>query len=167
MTMLVLFLALMIGFTVGLRAVTPLAILSIAARTGWLPLDGTVPAFMCWAITPSILAIFALGELVNDKLPKTPSRMMPMQFGTRTPQLLDTDGTIQRISCDRLEADCCIYDYAIYSSLTVSPGFFPKSGARVSRSNGRRQRTPPALARSMRVLYRSRHRATTTTLPQF
>ncbi|KRE86025.1 hypothetical protein ASG75_10855 [Rhodanobacter sp. Soil772] len=75
--------ALMIGMIAGLRAMTPLAVLSCTARMGWLPLQGTPLAFMGYALTPWILALCALGELVNDKLPKTPSRMIPMQFGTR------------------------------------------------------------------------------------
>ena len=77
------FLALLIGIIAGLRAMTPLAVLSCAARMGWLPLQGTPLTFMSYAVTPWILVLAALGELVNDKLPKTPSRMIPMQFGTR------------------------------------------------------------------------------------
>lgn len=76
-------LALLIGMIAGLRAMTPLAVLSCAARMGWLPLQGTPLAFMGYAVTPWILVLAALGELVNDKLPRTPSRMIPMQFGTR------------------------------------------------------------------------------------
>jgi uncharacterized membrane protein len=76
-------LALLIGMIAGLRAMTPVAVLSCAARMGWLPLQGTPLAFMGYAVTPWILVLGALGELVNDKLPKTPSRMIPMQFGTR------------------------------------------------------------------------------------
>jgi uncharacterized membrane protein len=76
-------LALLIGMISGLRAMTPLAVLSCAARMGWLPLQGTPLAFMGYVLTPWILVLAALGELVNDKLPRTPSRMIPMQFGTR------------------------------------------------------------------------------------
>lgn len=76
-------LALLIGIVAGLRAMTPLAVLSCAARAGWLPLQETPLAFMGYAVTPWILVLAALGELVNDKLPKTPSRLIPMQFGTR------------------------------------------------------------------------------------
>ncbi|HET8898722.1 MAG TPA: DUF4126 family protein [Rhodanobacteraceae bacterium] len=76
-------LALLIGVIAGLRAMTPVAVLSCAARMGWLPLQGTPLAFMGYAVTPWLLVLAALGELVNDKLPRTPSRMIPMQFGTR------------------------------------------------------------------------------------
>ena len=34
-------------------------------------------------MTPYILSILALGELITDKLPSTPSRKIPMQFGAR------------------------------------------------------------------------------------
>lgn len=76
-------LALLVGMIAGLRAMTPVAVLSCAARMGWLPLQGTPLAFMGYTYTPWILVLGALGELVNDKLSKTPSRMIPMQFGTR------------------------------------------------------------------------------------
>lgn len=76
-------LALLIGIVAGLRAMTPLAVLSCAAHLGWLPLKGTPLAFMGYAVTAWILVLGALGELVNDKSPKTPSRLIPMQFGTR------------------------------------------------------------------------------------
>ncbi|MDE1175153.1 MAG: DUF4126 domain-containing protein [Edaphobacter sp.] len=40
-------------------------------------------AFLGYAATPYILTVLALGELVNDKLPNTPSRKIPPQFITR------------------------------------------------------------------------------------
>jgi uncharacterized membrane protein len=40
-------------------------------------------AFMGFKYTPIIFTIFAIGELINDKLPKTPSRKTPPQFITR------------------------------------------------------------------------------------
>jgi uncharacterized membrane protein len=36
-----------------------------------------------YAFTPYILTLIAIGELVNDKLPKTPSRLIPPQFIAR------------------------------------------------------------------------------------
>ena len=33
--------------------------------------------------TPWILTVLAVGELVTDQLPTTPSRKVPVQFGTR------------------------------------------------------------------------------------
>ena len=62
---------------------TPLAAVSWAARLGWIHLENTWLAFMGYAFTPYVLSVFALGELVNDKLPKTPSRKAPVPFIAR------------------------------------------------------------------------------------
>lgn len=59
------------------------AAVSWAAHLGYLALGGTWLAFLGHAYTPWILSALALGELVTDQLPKTPSRKVPVQFGTR------------------------------------------------------------------------------------
>lgn len=72
----VLLLAFLIGLFAGLRSLTPPAATAWAAHLGWLKLRsplswvGATPA----AVIFTALAIF---ELVNDKLPKTPSRTAP------------------------------------------------------------------------------------------
>jgi uncharacterized membrane protein len=76
-------LAFLIGVFAGLRALTPAAATSWAAYLGWLNVQNTWLAFMGFAYTPYILSVLALIELVTDKLPATPSRKVPMQFGTR------------------------------------------------------------------------------------
>jgi len=76
-------LAFLIGVVAGLRAMTPAAAVSWAARLGWLRLEGTPLAFLGSAITPYILSALAIGELINDKLPKTPSRKTPVPFAAR------------------------------------------------------------------------------------
>ena len=73
-------LAFLIGVVAGLRAMTAPAAVSWAARLGWLNLSGTPLAFLGAAATPYIFTFLALGELVNDKLPKTGSRKSPPQF---------------------------------------------------------------------------------------
>ncbi len=77
--------AFLIGVVSGLRAMTPLAAVSWAARggVGWLHLEDTPLAFLGYAFTPYILSALAIGELINDKLPKTPSRKAPAPFGAR------------------------------------------------------------------------------------
>jgi uncharacterized membrane protein len=75
--------ALLIGIVAGLRVMTPLAAVSWAAHLGWLPLENTWLAFLGATATPYILSILALGEIINDKLPKTASRKSPMMFGAR------------------------------------------------------------------------------------
>ncbi|MCX4149313.1 MULTISPECIES: DUF4126 domain-containing protein [Paraburkholderia] len=76
-------LALLIGVVAGLRAMTAPAAVSWAAHLGWLPLQDTPLAFLGFAATPYIFTVLAIVELITDQLPKTPSRTVPMQFGTR------------------------------------------------------------------------------------
>jgi uncharacterized membrane protein len=76
-------LAVLIGVVAGLRAMTAPAAVSWAARLGWLDLGGGWLSFLGHAWTPWILSLLALGELVTDKLPSTPSRTVPQQFGAR------------------------------------------------------------------------------------
>ena len=75
--------AFLIGVTAGLRSFTPLAAVSWGARLGWLHLENTPLAFLGFAATPYIFSLLALAELVNDKLPKTPSRKAAGPFGAR------------------------------------------------------------------------------------
>jgi uncharacterized membrane protein len=76
-------LPLLIGVIAGLRAMTAPAAISLAARTGWLDLTRTSLAFLGYTYTPWIFTVLALVELVTDQLPTTPSRTVPIQFGTR------------------------------------------------------------------------------------
>ena len=76
-------LALLAGVLAGLRAMTPLAAASWAARLGLVNLEGTWLAFLGYSWTPVILTVLALVELVTDQLPSTPSRTVPQQFGAR------------------------------------------------------------------------------------
>ncbi|WP_437374510.1 DUF4126 domain-containing protein [Inquilinus limosus] len=76
-------LAFLIGAVAGLRTMTAPAAVSWAANLGWLPLDGTGLAFLGAAVTPWLLTLAAVAELVADQLPRTPSRKVPVQFGSR------------------------------------------------------------------------------------
>ena len=76
-------LAFLIGVAAGLRAMTAPAAVCWAARLGWLKLQGTPLAFLGNAVTPWIFTIAAIGELINDKLPRTASRKVPPQFIAR------------------------------------------------------------------------------------
>ena len=73
-------LAFLVGVIAGLRSMTAPAAVSWAARLGWLHLDNTWLAFLGFAATPYILSALAIGELIGDKLPKTPSRKTPVPF---------------------------------------------------------------------------------------
>jgi uncharacterized membrane protein len=75
--------AFVLGVACGLRAVVGVAAVSWAASTQQLPLQGTLLAVLGSRVTPYITSLLALGELVNDKLPKTASRLVPPQFGAR------------------------------------------------------------------------------------
>ena len=76
-------LAFLIGVVAGLRSMTAPAVVSWGARLGWLHLENTWLAFLGSPITPYILSVLAIGELINDKLPKTPSRKTPVPFAAR------------------------------------------------------------------------------------
>ena len=76
-------LAFLIGVVAGLRSMTAPAAVSWAALLGWLHLENTWLAFLGATITPYILSVAAIGELIADKLPKTPSRKAPGPFATR------------------------------------------------------------------------------------
>jgi uncharacterized membrane protein len=76
-------LAFLIGVVAGLRSMTSPAAVSWAARLGWLHLENTPLAFLGFAPTPYILSVLAIGELINDKLTKTPSRKTLVPFAAR------------------------------------------------------------------------------------
>ncbi|BBY15525.1 DUF4126 domain-containing protein [Mycolicibacterium litorale] len=80
---LVLLLALLIGVVAGLRAFAAPAAVAWAAMLDWIILDGTWAQWLAHPITVTVLTILAIGELVTDQLPKTPSRKTPMQFVPR------------------------------------------------------------------------------------
>src|SRR4051812_4507992 len=83
MSFTLLLLSFSIGIIAGLRSMTAPAAVSWAARLGWLNLAPTSLAFLGYVATPWIFTALALGELVTDQLPATPSRTVPLQFGTR------------------------------------------------------------------------------------
>jgi uncharacterized membrane protein len=78
-----LLLALLIGIVAGSRAMMAPAAVSWAAWAGLLDVAQTPLAFLGHAVTPWVFTALALGELVTDQLPTTPSRTVPIQFGTR------------------------------------------------------------------------------------
>ena len=73
-------LAFLIGVIAGLRAMTAPAAVSWGAKLGWLHVENTWLAFLGYAATPYILSVLAIGEIINDKFPKTPSRKAPPSF---------------------------------------------------------------------------------------
>jgi uncharacterized membrane protein len=76
-------LAFLIGVVAGLRSLTAPAVVSWAARFGWLHLEGTWLAFLRYVATLYFLSLLAILELIADKLPKTPSRKAAVGFTAR------------------------------------------------------------------------------------
>jgi uncharacterized membrane protein len=76
-------LALLIGVIAGLRAMTAPAAISWAASLGLIHIEGTWLAFLGYRFTPWILTVLAIGELITDQLPTTPSRKHLLPFATR------------------------------------------------------------------------------------
>lgn len=80
---LILLMALLIGVVAGLRSLTAPAVVAWAAFLGWIDLHGTWASWMANVITAVVFTVLAVGELVNDKLPKTPARTAAPIFAAR------------------------------------------------------------------------------------
>jgi uncharacterized membrane protein len=63
-----------IGIVAGMRSLLAPAVVAWTAHFDLLNLNGSPLAFMGSRIAVAIFTIFAVGELVADKLPKTPKR---------------------------------------------------------------------------------------------
>jgi uncharacterized membrane protein len=81
--MIIYLLALLTGVVAGMRTMTPLAMVCWAACFDLLVLDGTWLAFLDTIWARWIFTALAIGELVADKLPSTPSRRAPAPFAAR------------------------------------------------------------------------------------
>jgi uncharacterized membrane protein len=75
--------AFFVGLVAGLRATLAPAGVSWAVRLGVIGVANSPLAFMGYKYTPVIFTVLAVGELINDKLPKTPSRKAPPGFIAR------------------------------------------------------------------------------------
>ncbi len=72
-----LFLIFILGMSAGLRSLTPPAVVAWLAYR-WPALAQSSLSFMASPVTAWVLAALAAVELVNDKLPFTPSRLAPV-----------------------------------------------------------------------------------------
>ena len=72
-----------IGFASGLRSFTPLALVSWVSLWGWMPLGGSRLSFLGTNAGAAIVSLLAIGELIGDKLPITPSRITTGPLGAR------------------------------------------------------------------------------------
>lgn len=83
---LLLLLALLIGVVAGLRSLTAPAVVAWAAAPAllaWIDLRGTWASWMGSVIAVVVFTALAVGELINDKLPKTPPRTAAPIFAAR------------------------------------------------------------------------------------
>jgi uncharacterized membrane protein len=64
----------LLGAATGMRTFTPMAVICWFAYTGYLPLDGTWAVWVANLVTAIVFTVLALGELIADKLPRTPDR---------------------------------------------------------------------------------------------
>ena len=71
-------LAFLIGVIAGLRTMTAPAVVAWAANRNWLSLQSSPLALMGSIVAVVVFSLGALGELVVDKLPSTPSRTQPL-----------------------------------------------------------------------------------------
>ena len=80
---LVLLLALLIGVVAGLRSLTAPAVVAWAAFLGWINLNATWASWMANIIAVIAFTVIAVGEVITDKLPKTPARTAVPSFTAR------------------------------------------------------------------------------------
>ena len=67
-----------LGVVAGMRSQMPLALLAYQARRGAFAADARPPlSLLRGRAALPILGLFATGELIADKLPTTPSRLLP------------------------------------------------------------------------------------------
>jgi uncharacterized membrane protein len=70
-------LAFLLGVVAGLRSLTAPAVLAWAAHHHWLNVHNTPLSFMASTAATVIFILLAVGELIADQLPSTPSRTAP------------------------------------------------------------------------------------------
>jgi len=75
--------ALGIGVIAGLRSMTAPAVVAWAAHLNRLVLFGTRLSFLASPVTVGIVTLLAVGELIADKLPATPSRTSAVPLSGR------------------------------------------------------------------------------------
>jgi uncharacterized membrane protein len=75
--------SLLIGAVAGMRSMTPIAAVSTAQNRGHLPDDNGAPALLGHPLVSAGLLALAAGELVGDKLPSAPDRIIAPGLAAR------------------------------------------------------------------------------------
>ncbi|WP_260735809.1 DUF4126 domain-containing protein [Tunturiibacter lichenicola] len=73
----------LLGVVTGMRTMTAIAILCWFAHVGHLPVEDTWAFWSAKLVTAIVFSVFALGEYIVDKLPKTPNRTAPFPLIAR------------------------------------------------------------------------------------
>jgi uncharacterized membrane protein len=120
-----LFLVFCIGVVAGLRSMTAPAVVAWAAYLGWINLHGSPLEFMgsVWAV--GIFTLMAVGELLADKLPRTPSRTAPIGLGARV-----VTGALSG-ACLAIAGDASLWLGALFGAVGGIAGVFGGYRARV------------------------------------
>lgn len=69
--------SILMGAVAGMRAMTPLAAVTNAARTGHLPADNGAPRLLGNRLASAGMLALAGGELAGDKMKSAPDRIVP------------------------------------------------------------------------------------------
>src|SRR5438094_10066324 len=72
-----------VGVAVGLRSLSPPAVVAWAAHLGWLNLSDSPLRFMASTIAVVIFSLLAVFELIADLLPQTGKRTAPVPLAAR------------------------------------------------------------------------------------
>src|SRR5207237_6743943 len=73
-----------VGVAVGLRSLSPPAVVAWAAHLGWLNLSDSPLRFMASTIAVVIFSLLAVFELIADLLPHTGKRTAPVPLAAPT-----------------------------------------------------------------------------------
>ena len=73
----------LLGGLTGLRSMTPMAVLCLFAWRGHMEIHHSWAFWATRGVTALIFAVLAVGELIGDKLPKTPNRTDPFPLFAR------------------------------------------------------------------------------------
>ena len=69
--------SILMGAVAGMRAMTPLAAVTNAARSGNLPVDNGAPRLLSNKLASAGMLALAGGELIGDKMKTAPDRIVP------------------------------------------------------------------------------------------
>ena len=73
----------LLGLATGMRAMTSIAVCCWFARFGLLPVSGTWAFWIANPVSVAVFTLAAIGELIGDKLPRTPARSAPLGLVSR------------------------------------------------------------------------------------